>query len=158
MIKIVPYEKEHAGVMYDWYYDPRYRNAFRTSNLLLKRADFENLEQLTNCTLAMIVDTGAAAQEVIGFVRATMRTGTTAVVGIMVSEEHQEQGKALAAMKAGIAFLKERGIHKIVARVRATDGRLLTILEKFGFVKGHIDPEEFLENDKWVDEIELYYR
>jgi len=96
-------------------------------------------------------------QEVIGFVRFTMRTSTTAVVGVMVTEEHQKQGKALTAMQEGIRFLKERGVHKIVARVRETDTRLIEILKKFGFVLGHIDPHEFMENDEWINEAVLHY-
>jgi len=154
MIKLVPYEPEqHAKILYNWFYDSRYRNAFRTLNSLLKLKDFENIEQICGCNILMILDD----QAVIGFGRFTMRTGTTAVVGIMVTEEHQRQGKALTAMQEGIRFLKERGVHKIVARARETDKRLIEIMKKIGFVVGFTDLHEFMEHDKWVNEVELYY-
>lgn len=155
-VRLVPFEpEEHALYLYEWFYDPRYRDCFRNGVQVLKLKDFQEIERRANAAYMMIVEPKAGGHFVIGYVSCFMRTPTTAVVAIMVTEEHQKRGKALAAMQAGVAFLKARGVHKVVCYVRPENERLVGIMEKLGFVKGQLETEERYENDRWISEQEM---
>jgi ribosomal protein S18 acetylase RimI-like enzyme len=97
--------------------------------------------------------------EIAGYVALGRPTGLESnrhvlhIRGLAVAPAHQRRGVARALVEAAAASARERGVRRITLRVLAPNAGARAFYESCGFVVEGVQREEFLLDERYVDDV-----